>query len=145
MTGADDLMVWHDQIQYKPPGYGGVTSWHQDAPLWPIIRPMTPVSAWIALDDAEEENGCMWMVPGSHRCRTSRSSAGTGNRSPRRQSRTYTDDRNRRVHKGDAEYAGGIINPIIPDTLRVLREKCAPCASLRFAFPKTRQRSNSWM
>ena len=67
LTEADELMVWHDQIQYKPPGYGGVTSWHQDAPLWPIIRPMTPVSAWVALDDATVENGCMWMTPGSHR------------------------------------------------------------------------------
>ena len=67
LTDADELMVWHDQIQYKPSGYGGVTSWHQDAPLWPIIRPMTPVSAWVALDDATVENGCMWMTPGSHR------------------------------------------------------------------------------
>ena len=67
LTGADELMVWHDQIQHKPAGYGGVTSWHQDAPLWPIIKPMTPVSAWVAIDDALEENGCMWMVPGSHK------------------------------------------------------------------------------
>ena len=52
LTKADELMVWHDQIQYKPAGYGGVTGWHQDAPLWPIIRPMTPVSAWVAMDDA---------------------------------------------------------------------------------------------
>jgi ectoine hydroxylase-related dioxygenase (phytanoyl-CoA dioxygenase family) len=21
---------------------------------------------WIALDDADEENGCMWVIPGSH-------------------------------------------------------------------------------
>ena len=67
LTDASDLMVWHDQIQYKPPSYGGATRWHQDAPLWPIILPMTPVSAWIALDDADEENGCMWMVPGSYK------------------------------------------------------------------------------
>jgi ectoine hydroxylase-related dioxygenase (phytanoyl-CoA dioxygenase family) len=67
LTGASDLMVWHDQLLYKPPGNGGATRWHQDAPLWPIIRPMTPVSAWVALDDVDEENGCMWMVPGSHR------------------------------------------------------------------------------
>ncbi|NKB66677.1 MAG: phytanoyl-CoA dioxygenase family protein [Candidatus Latescibacteria bacterium] len=66
LTGAQDLMVWHDQIQYKPASHGGATRWHQDAPLWPIIRPMTPVSAWIPFDDADEENGCMWMVPGSH-------------------------------------------------------------------------------
>lgn len=67
LTDAGDLMVWHDQIQHKPAGYGGVTGWHQDAPLWPIIRPMTPVSAWIAMDDAEVDNGCMWMTPGSHK------------------------------------------------------------------------------
>ena len=66
LTGHRDLMVWHDQIQYKPAEYGGSTHWHQDAPLWPIIKPMTPVSAWIPFDDATEENGCMWMVSGSH-------------------------------------------------------------------------------
>ena len=67
LTSHRDLMVWHDQIQYKPAQYGGSTHWHQDAPLWPIIKPMTPVSAWIPFDDATEENGCMWMVPGSHK------------------------------------------------------------------------------
>jgi ectoine hydroxylase-related dioxygenase (phytanoyl-CoA dioxygenase family) len=67
LTGFDDLQVWHDQVQYKPANTGGATTWHQDAPLWPAIRPMTPVSAWIPFDDADEDNGCMWMVPGSHR------------------------------------------------------------------------------
>ncbi len=67
LTGQRNLQVWHDQIQYKPAESGGATTWHQDAPLWPIIKPMTPVSAWIPMDDADEENGCMWMVPGSHR------------------------------------------------------------------------------
>jgi phytanoyl-CoA hydroxylase len=67
LTDDQDLSVWHDQIQYKPASCGGATTWHQDAPLWPSIRPMTPVSAWIPLDDADEDNGCMWMVPGSHK------------------------------------------------------------------------------
>lgn len=66
LTEARELRVWHDQIQYKPPQKGGVNMWHQDAPLWPIIAPMTEVTAWIALDDADEDNGCMSMVPGSH-------------------------------------------------------------------------------
>ncbi|MAE65865.1 MAG: phytanoyl-CoA dioxygenase family protein [Phycisphaeraceae bacterium] len=66
LTGFRDLQVWHDQVQYKPPTDGGSTTWHQDAPLWPSIEPMTPVSAWIPFDDASVENGCMWMVPGSH-------------------------------------------------------------------------------
>lgn len=39
--------------------------WHQDAPYWPIVAPMTEVTAWVALDDADEDNGCMSMVPGS--------------------------------------------------------------------------------
>src|ERR1051326_1435858 len=67
MTGFKDLQVWHDQVQYNPAGHGAATTWHQDAPLWPSIEPMTPVSAWIPMDDAEVDNGCMWMVPGSHR------------------------------------------------------------------------------
>lgn len=66
LTGATELRIWHDQIQYKPPEIGGQTDWHQDAPLWPIIAPMTEVTAWVALDDADESNGCMSMVPGSH-------------------------------------------------------------------------------
>jgi ectoine hydroxylase-related dioxygenase (phytanoyl-CoA dioxygenase family) len=67
LTRANDLQVWHDQIQYKPPHHGGINNWHQDAPYWPVIKPQTPVTAWIALDDVDESNGCMWMVPGSHK------------------------------------------------------------------------------
>ncbi len=67
VIGTDTLRVWHDQVQYKPPRTGGPTDWHQDHPYWPIIQPADLVSAWVALDDADEENGCMWMVPGSHK------------------------------------------------------------------------------
>ncbi|HXV99352.1 MAG TPA: phytanoyl-CoA dioxygenase family protein, partial [Anaerolineae bacterium] len=66
LTSATGLRIWHDQVQYKPPEIGGVNMWHQDAPYWPIIAPMTEVTAWVALDDADESNGCMSMVPGSH-------------------------------------------------------------------------------
>lgn len=67
LTGAQTLRIWHDQIQYKPASQGGVNMWHQDAPYWPILAPMTQVTAWVALDDVDEANGCMSMVPGSHR------------------------------------------------------------------------------
>lgn len=66
LTEASQLRIWHDQIQYKPAEVGGVNMWHQDAPLWPIIAPMTEVTAWVALDDVDEANGCMSMVPESH-------------------------------------------------------------------------------
>jgi phytanoyl-CoA hydroxylase len=67
LTKMNDLLIWHDQVQYKPALAGGSTTWHQDAPLWPSILPMTPVSAWIPFDDALLDNGCMWMMPGSHK------------------------------------------------------------------------------
>jgi ectoine hydroxylase-related dioxygenase (phytanoyl-CoA dioxygenase family) len=67
LTGAKELRVWHDQIQYKPAGEGGVNMWHQDSPYWGILTPKhQQVTAWIALDDVDVENGCMKMVPGSH-------------------------------------------------------------------------------
>tara|TARA_B100000029_G_scaffold516832_1_gene635691 strand:- start:36657 stop:37487 length:831 start_codon:yes stop_codon:yes gene_type:complete len=66
LIGTQTLRVWHDQIQYKPPKRGGATDWHQDHPYWPIIQPADLVSAWVALEDATVENGCMQMVPRSH-------------------------------------------------------------------------------
>lgn len=66
LLGADTVRVWHDQIQVKPPRIGGPTIWHQDHPYWPVIQPADLISAWIALEEATIENGCMWMVPGSY-------------------------------------------------------------------------------
>lgn len=67
LTGSSELRLWHDQIQFKPATVGGANHWHQDSPLWPILQPKTAqVTAWVALDDVDEENGCMRMVPGSH-------------------------------------------------------------------------------
>ena len=37
--------------------------WHQD---WPYWRGVHKVSAWIALDPAQVDNGCLRVVPGSH-------------------------------------------------------------------------------
>lgn len=67
LTEAWEIRVWHDQIQYKPAGKGGVNMWHQDSPYWPILQPKdAQITAWIALDDVDISNGCMSMVPGSH-------------------------------------------------------------------------------
>jgi hypothetical protein len=67
LSGAGRLRIWHDQIQFKPANIGGVNMWHQDAPYWPVLVGGTQVTAWIALDDVDAGNGCMRMVPGSHR------------------------------------------------------------------------------
>lgn len=64
---AAALRLWHDQIQYKPPRDGGTNMWHQDGPLWSVLGAESMVTAWIALDDVDADNGCMSLVPGSHR------------------------------------------------------------------------------
>jgi phytanoyl-CoA hydroxylase len=66
LFGDDTYRVYHDQLQFKPPRIGGVNCWHQDVEFWPFQEPYTEVTAWLALDDADESNGCMRMVPGSH-------------------------------------------------------------------------------
>lgn len=41
-------------------------AWHQDVTYWGL-EPPRAITAWIAIDDADVENGCMSVVPGSHR------------------------------------------------------------------------------
>lgn len=67
LIGTSSIRLWHDQIQYKPPRHGGVNHWHQDGPLWPVLGDDRMVTAWIPLDDVDASNGCMSMVPGSHK------------------------------------------------------------------------------
>jgi phytanoyl-CoA hydroxylase len=67
LMNTKTVRLWHDQVQYKPAAVGGVNMWHQDAPYWPTLTPMTQVTAWVALDDVDIDNGCMSMVPGSHK------------------------------------------------------------------------------
>ena len=41
-------------------------AWHQDEMFIPT-RDRSLTAAWIALDDATTDNGCLWVLPGSHR------------------------------------------------------------------------------
>ncbi|MBO0830977.1 MAG: phytanoyl-CoA dioxygenase family protein, partial [Actinobacteria bacterium] len=50
---------------FKPPGSRG-QALHQDN-FFLRVSPGTCVAAWLALDPADEANGCMLVVPGSHR------------------------------------------------------------------------------
>ena len=49
----------------KPPTFPG-QAWHQDEIYIPT-RDRSLVGAWIALDPATQENGCLWVIPGSHK------------------------------------------------------------------------------
>lgn len=51
----------------KPPRIGGEKPWHQDAAYFRGSDPGLMFGVWIALDPATRENGCMEVIPGSHR------------------------------------------------------------------------------
>jgi phytanoyl-CoA hydroxylase len=52
-------------LYFKPPGARG-QALHQDQ-VYLRVQPGTCIAAWMALDDSDEENGCMKLVPGSHK------------------------------------------------------------------------------
>ena len=61
------VRFWHDQVFVKPARDGAVVAWHQDYSYWTRTKPCAHLTAWIGLDDSNEENGCVQYVPGSHR------------------------------------------------------------------------------
>jgi ectoine hydroxylase-related dioxygenase (phytanoyl-CoA dioxygenase family) len=69
LNGSKGIRLWHDQLLYKPPqtGAAGNVGWHQDFHYWQCTDPPELLTAWLALDDVDGENGCMQVVPGSHR------------------------------------------------------------------------------
>ncbi|MBM4089889.1 MAG: phytanoyl-CoA dioxygenase family protein [Planctomycetes bacterium] len=61
------VRFWHDQLFCKPARHGGVVAWHQDYSYWTRTKPMEHLTCFIALDDCDEENGCLRYVPDTHR------------------------------------------------------------------------------
>ncbi len=67
LMDTDDITLYGDQLFMKPPRHGSAKEWHQDSASFKNIFPMDLISAWAAIDNVTIENGCLWMVPGSHR------------------------------------------------------------------------------
>jgi non-heme Fe2+,alpha-ketoglutarate-dependent halogenase len=60
-----DILLWKSKAFAKFPGPGQV-AWHQDLPHWNLV-PAEAVTAWVALTDSHETNGCVRAIPGSHK------------------------------------------------------------------------------
>lgn len=50
----------------KPPKTGRAVQWHQDGAFWPL-DPVEVITLWVAITDSSPENGCLRVIPGSHR------------------------------------------------------------------------------
>jgi ectoine hydroxylase-related dioxygenase (phytanoyl-CoA dioxygenase family) len=60
-----DVKAMQSMLFVKAEGKPG-QAWHQDEYFIPT-RDRSLTAAWVALDDATTENGCLWVLPGSHR------------------------------------------------------------------------------
>lgn len=59
-------LAHHNCIMTKQPRFSSETHWHQDIRYWSYERPEL-VSMWLALGRETEENGCLYVIPGTHR------------------------------------------------------------------------------
>lgn len=67
IIGSNDLTMFQDMGLIKPPRIGREKPWHQDLAYFNLPIDTIVVGAWIALDPVDVENGCMMVLPGSHK------------------------------------------------------------------------------
>ncbi len=63
---GDDLLLFRSTLMLKPAHHGSAHSFHQDSAYWPM-EPPSLVTVSIALTDSTPENGCIQVIPESHK------------------------------------------------------------------------------
>ena len=65
---GEDIMLLstHFFCKYPDPGATKFVAWHQDVTYWGL-QPPEAQTVWVAVDDSDAENGCMRVIPGSHK------------------------------------------------------------------------------
>ena len=78
LAGVDGIRLYTDQALIKPP-WGNPTSWHVDNPSYSFSS-KNGLNLWLALDDATHQNGCLYVLPGTHKKASLTPGRGTGAR-----------------------------------------------------------------
>ncbi|MBB6430775.1 phytanoyl-CoA dioxygenase family protein [Algisphaera agarilytica] len=60
-----NIVAWGTHFFCKVPHDPKAVPWHQDASYWPFEKSRT-VTVWLAIDDADEENAAMKVIPRTH-------------------------------------------------------------------------------
>ena len=63
---GEEVFLFEDKLNYKPPFIGSHYPLHQDYAYWQAHTDRL-VTVTLLLDDATAENGCLRFVPGSHK------------------------------------------------------------------------------
>jgi ectoine hydroxylase-related dioxygenase (phytanoyl-CoA dioxygenase family) len=68
IVGCEQVALWTDKINLKRPREGSGFRWHQDSPYWSHACDHVDQlpNVMLALDDADEDNGCFRVIRGSH-------------------------------------------------------------------------------
>jgi len=68
LVGDERVALFTDKLNCKRPREGSRFRWHQDSPYWAHFTPDVGrlPNVMIALDDADEANGCFRLIRGSH-------------------------------------------------------------------------------
>jgi phytanoyl-CoA hydroxylase len=61
-----DIALFASHYISKPPFSGLPVLWHQDGAEWPL-DPIEVITLWLAVNESTPENGCLRVIPGSHR------------------------------------------------------------------------------
>jgi len=70
LGGKTEVCHFHSKLMQKEPKVGGAWEWHQDYGYWYKNQFMFPdemLSVMIALTEANQENGCLQVIKGSHK------------------------------------------------------------------------------
>jgi len=69
LIGDERVALFTDKLNLKRPREGSGFRWHQDSPYWAHFFPELDrlPNVMVALDDADEQNGCFRVIRGSHR------------------------------------------------------------------------------
>ena len=63
---GSDADLYFNQVVTKPPEKGKSFAWHQDSG-YEVTEPLQYITCWTAISRSFVENGCIWIVPGSHK------------------------------------------------------------------------------
>lgn len=63
--GYHHPLLWQTMYIFKQPHIGGEVRWHQDG-SYLKSEPATVTGIWVAIEDANRDNGCLWVQPGGH-------------------------------------------------------------------------------
>lgn len=70
LLGPGEVCHFHSKIMQKQPKVGGAWEWHQDYGYWyknGFLFPEAMISVMLALTDANQENGCLQVLKGTHK------------------------------------------------------------------------------